>query len=202
MLTILVSLSLHSCTEFYHKKIQEKFPYQAGISAPCNYPIGAVNVSFGTCGAGSITNFDNGWGDEHGGFVSGDKYKDIPKKVNIKYTCAVDNLTYEGEIELPYSKLKELFTTYQVDDSNNYTTLIVGMAPGGWIRVWFHNTNSNTEDIVLIEVMKAKLQGKEDKDLNDAFKNKNRIIGKNIYSTGNDLEYPTKYGKTMKKNIL
>ncbi|WP_449399892.1 hypothetical protein [Chryseobacterium wanjuense] len=69
----LLSLTVSSCQK-------NKFQWQPGISAPKYYPIGDVKVNFGNAGHGSLTNFDNGWGNEYGGVVSGVNIKRYLKK--------------------------------------------------------------------------------------------------------------------------
>jgi hypothetical protein len=95
-LAISLSTTLISCY-----KEPNKFQWQHGISAPKFYPIGGVSVDFNVAGNGSLTNFDNGWGDQYGSVVSGDKYKEVPKEVHIKYYSTVDNLEYKGTVNLP-----------------------------------------------------------------------------------------------------
>jgi hypothetical protein len=46
-----------------------------------------------------------------------------------------------------------------LDKEENSGNLVVGMAPGGWIRVWFHTLDEKTNDLVNIEVAKAQLKG-------------------------------------------
>lgn len=80
---ISLSILLSSC----HKT---KFRWQPSISASQYYPV-AGSISIGTAGNGSNTSFDNGWGEEYREVVSGDKYKEIPKQVYIKYYSVVDS---------------------------------------------------------------------------------------------------------------
>ncbi len=132
-----------------------EYPWQPGISAPKFYLIGDAKVNFGNAGNGSINYFDNGWGDEYGAVVSGDKYKEVPKEVFIHYNSAAESYTYEGKVVLPQEKILSLFHKYNIDN-NNFAHIIVGMAPGGWIRVWFKTIN------VQIEVLKTQLKGHAD----------------------------------------
>ena len=141
-----------------------KYPWQPGISAPKYYPVGDVKIDFGNAGQGSLTNFDNGWGDEYGA-VSGDRNKEIPKEVYIYYISAIDNLEYNGKVILPQEKILNLFREYDVDD-DYWAHLVVGMAPGGWIRVWFTTID------VQVEVAKTKLKGVEDLTIGDGFRYK------------------------------
>lgn len=160
-LNLLVGLSLllFSCQK-------TKYPWQPGISAPKYYPVGDVKIDFGNAGNGSITSFDNGWGDQYGSVVSGDKNKDIPKELIIHYNSAAENYTYDGKVILPQEKILKLFREYNVND-DYWAHLIVGMAPGGWIRVWFTTID------VQIEVAKARLTGNYDNTSQERYKVKN-----------------------------
>lgn len=73
---------------------------------------GGVRVDFGNAGHGSLTNFDNGWGDQYGALSSGERYKEIPKEVFIHYSSCAENYTYQGTVHLPQDKLKALFQKY------------------------------------------------------------------------------------------
>ena len=156
---ILILSVLFSCQK-------TKYQWEPGISAPKYYPVGDVKVNFGNAGYGTLTNFENGWGKEYGGVVSGDKYKEIPKDVFIHYSSAAENYTYEGKVNLPQKKILDLFRKYKINDVN-FAHLVVGMAPGGWVRIWFTTVDKQ------IEVAKAKLKGHYDTTLGGGFKNKN-----------------------------
>ena len=142
-----------------------KYRWEPAISAPKYYPVGGVKVDFGSAGNSSLTNFDNGWGEQYGSVSSGNVYKEVPTEVNIEYYSAVDNLKYKGAVNLEQEKLKNLFQKYN-KGKNSSAHLLVGMAPGGWVRVWF------TYIDVQIEVAKAQLKGIEDITIGDGFKNK------------------------------
>lgn len=159
MLMIFLNTLLLSCKK-------TKYPWQPGISAPKYYPVAGVRIDFGSAGHGSLTSFDNGWGNEYGGVVSGAKYKEIPKEVHIHYNNGAENYTYEGKVLLPQEKILNLFRENKIDDKN-FAHLVVGMAPGGWIRVWFKTINKQ------IEVAKAQLKGHYDETADERYKVKN-----------------------------
>ncbi|MBP7173019.1 MAG: DUF2931 family protein [Cloacibacterium sp.] len=193
---VLISILLISCKETKgqeHKDTADRFEWSAGISAPKFYPIGGVSVNFGYAAAGSITCFDAGWGIDYGSFVTGERYKPIPEEVFVKYISAVDNLEYKETIKLPKEKILQIFKENQKDfykthEFNPYDTfnskIIVGMAPGGWIRVWVRGNN----DFQLKEVFKGKIPGYEDKTIDERF----RV--KNFENWGNTYLYWQKHG--------
>lgn len=167
-LTLMITLSLL----FLFSCQKTKFQWEPGISAPKYYPVGDVKIDFGNAGHGSLTNFDNGWGDTYGAVSSGDIYKEAPKEVLISYVSAIDNLVYKGKVLLPQEQIRSLFAKYKLDRKDNLGYLVVGMAPGGWIRVWFQTIDEKANDLVSIEVTKASLEGYEDNTIGEGFRNK------------------------------
>ncbi|SIQ95918.1 DUF2931 family protein [Chryseobacterium sp. RU33C] len=163
---LMISLSLlQSCNK-------NKYRWEAGISAPSYYPAADVRVGFDNAGNGSLTSFDPGWGQTYGAVV-GEKWKDAPKEVSIHYNSGAENYTYDGKISLPQEKIRDLFNEYNLDDEDNLGHLVVGMAPGGWIRVWFQALDKKTDDYVNIEVAKARLKGSYDDTADVRYKTKN-----------------------------
>lgn len=120
--------------------------------------------------------FDNGWGDKYGGVVSGEKYKDIPSKVDITYNTAAENYTYKGSIQLDREKILQIFRKH-CKKKSDMANLVIGMAPGGWIRVWFNMTTGNDYDnntrLIHIEVAKAQLKGSNDDTSDEHYKVRN-----------------------------
>jgi hypothetical protein len=169
LLLLLLFIFLASCNTIP----EDKFWWEAGISAPKYYPIGGVKVNLEYAGYSSLTNLDNGWGYSYGAIGSSEKYKKLPTTATIEYGSAVDNLVYKGTIALPYDKILALFKKYCVDKEKDKGELIVGMAPGGWIRVWFHSLNiKNTYEHNNIEIAKAQIKGEVDPTVNPEFINK------------------------------
>ena len=155
---------------------KNKFWWEAGISSPKYYLIGGAKVDLEYAGYGTLANIDNGWGDNYGAIGSIEKYKDLPRSAHIEYCSAVDNLIYEGTVALPYDKILTLFKKYCPNKEDDKAELVVGMAPGGWIRVWFETSigyvNDGTGKNIQIEIAKAQLKGKQDLTLNPEFINK------------------------------
>ncbi|WP_276702630.1 DUF2931 family protein [Chryseobacterium sp.] len=164
MLMIGINL-LQSCSN-------KKYRWEAGISAPKYYPVSDVRISFENAGNGSLTSLDPGWGQTYGAVV-GEKWKNIPKEVSIHYNSGAENYTYEGKVLLPQEKIRDLFNEYNLDDEDNSGHLVVGLAPGGWIRVWFQTIDRKANDLVNIEVIKAKLKGSYDNTADERYKVKN-----------------------------
>ncbi len=165
---ILITVLFNSCKT---SDFKDEFQWSIEMSAPKYYPVGGAKVDFGNAGNSSLTNFDNGWKRPYG-IVVGEKYKKLPKEVFISYASAVENLVYEGTVPLPYEKIKKLFEKHCKNRGKESGKFLVGMAPGGWIRVWvyFYMEDKITDEI---EIIKTKLQGKEDPTMGEDFLNKN-----------------------------
>jgi hypothetical protein len=161
---LLLNITFSACNNIP----DDKFQWEVGISAPKYYPVGLVQVDLEYAGNSSITNFDNGWGSSYGAVVTGEKYKKLPKTATIEYVSAFDNLVYQGTITLPYEKISALFKQYCPDKENDLAEILVGMAPGGWITIWFQSVNVLSEHHI-IEVTKAQLKVKQDLTLNPDF---------------------------------
>lgn len=151
---------------------KKQYRWEAGISAPIYYPIGDIRVSFDNAENGSTTNIDPGWGQTYRSVV-GEKWKSAPKEVLIHYASAAENYTYEGKVMLPQKIIRDLFNEYNLDDEDNLGYLVVGMAPGGWIRLWLQALDEKTNKYVNIEVAKAKLKGSYDNTADERYKVKN-----------------------------
>lgn len=193
---ILISILLISCkqTKGQEKKDStDRFEWSAAVSAPKFYPA-AGTVNFGYAVAGQSTPFDPGWGDQYGNFVTGDRYKPIPEEVFIDYASATDSLPYKGTLKLPKDKIlqifkenqKDFYKTHEFSPLNTFSSyIVVGMAPGGWIRVWVRGNN----DFQLKEVLKAQLPTYHDPKLNKAYGNRKDWDEKSIYWQKHGVPY-------------
>ena len=163
-----LTLVLHSCT---NNIFNDRYQWEAAMCAPKYYPVGGARVDFGNAGNSSLTNFDNGWGHPYGAVSSAERYKKLPKEVFVSYASAVENLVYEGTVPLPQEKIKQLFKKYCKSKKTESGKIMVGMAPGGWIRIWvyFHTDNGISDDI---ELLKHQLKGKEDPTIGEGFRYK------------------------------
>lgn len=171
---LLISLSfLHSCNK-------KKYRWEAGISAPKYYPV-AGNVNFGNAGNGANIAFDSGWGNTYGAVV-GEKWKDTPREVYIDYYSVVDGKRFKGKVSIPQEKIKDLFNEYNLDDGDNLGHLVVGMAPGGWIRVWVQALDQKANEYINIEVAKRHLKGYKDESVGVGLKTKDFKTWGNTYT--------------------
>ena len=82
---------------------------------------------------------------------------------------------------LPQEHIRSLFEKYKLDKKDNLGYLVVGMAPNGWIRVWFQTIDKKANDLVNIEVAKAQLRGYRDNSVGIGLKTKNFETWGNTY---------------------
>lgn len=134
-------------------KDQDKFSWNAGISAPKNY-IATPFVEYlylGKSVAGASTNVGTGqgWGVTSGGYTGGDAFKPVPDSVFVEWNCGFDLITYKGGFKLPRKKMLELFNKGAIDpysgSKEDYSVLIAGTAPGGNVTIWMQAGRVITE---------------------------------------------------------
>lgn len=147
---------------------EDKFEWNAGISAPKNYIAGEPFVEFfykGKSSGGTSSNvgINPGWGITSGGYVGAEKYKDVPDSIVVSWRCGIDMIKYRGGFKLPRNKMIEEFRKKSIDSSipkeSSYIIVIAGMAPGGNVAVWMQKSGKNVE----IARYKAKKIGKDDR---------------------------------------
>ena len=151
-------------------KDQDKFNWDAGISAPKNYTYGAPFVEYlyqgkGIGGASANIASAHGWGITSGGYTGGAKFKPVPDSVFVKWRCGFDLINYEGGFKLPRKKMLELFSKGIIAPvsgrKEDYAVLVTGMAPGGNVTIWMQASGINTE-IVKFKAKKISQDGRYD----------------------------------------
>ncbi|CAD0003066.1 hypothetical protein FLACHUCJ7_01270 [Flavobacterium chungangense] len=178
---------------------EEKFRWNAGISAPKFYP-SAPFVEFlyqGKSVAGASTGAGNGWGITSGGFTGGDVFKPVPDSVFVRWKCGVDHLLYKGGFRLPRKKMLLLFNKGTKDpytgQNEEYSTLVAGTAPGGNVTIWMKSGSIITEIIRF----KAKNKGvynegskEQQKIMDELYKSKEFINSEtNVYQYFHGIPY-------------
>lgn len=150
----MINSMLASCQPKENK--MEKFDWSHTISAPKGYPMrilrgtlkglnpGDYSASFGLWGVAN-----EGWGNPSGMVAMGPDLKAIPASLDITWLSLRENKFYKGKFELPREKIialfKEGFYDYSLRKKDNYTEIIVGMAPGGVLVVWLLGVQTETE---------------------------------------------------------
>ncbi len=164
----------------------DTFNWNAGLSAPKNYPSGAPSVQYfykkEKIAAASLgTGANQGWGETSGGFVGGEVLKPVPDSMAVKWVCSVDNLVYKSGFKLDRENILAFFKKGIVDSFGNqveYTEIVTGTAPGGNVCVWLKAGQSITQ----VGKFKVK-EGVEDPNIDADYKKKD------VKSWGNYLTY-------------
>jgi len=122
----------------------EKFEWRPTACAPHLYPAKIVKGDF-------IFEDDskiyipakwimyNGWGDAGSAHIVGDDFKAVPTQLQITWVSYIEKKSYTGTFKLPQRKIRELFEQGYTDQrglKGNFSTLNVGLAPGGIIILW------------------------------------------------------------------
>lgn len=131
---------------------KEKFDWEIGLSAP-KYYSSSPKISFSYQGkivhsASSNIGIQPGWGQTIGGYASGKDLDAVPDGLHVEWLCGTDRFYYEGDFELPRDKMMELFQNPVTDvygQTNPYSLIIVGTAPGGNVTVWMRAIHVLTE---------------------------------------------------------
>lgn len=132
-----------------------KFDYQAGASAPRQYPMRILGGSLGyhddsgslyVPGGGDI---DHGWGESYASHITGPTLKPLPKQLFVSFFSYTENQFYQGRFDLPYDKILKMFQEGYYSPGRDahitYDALIVGVAPGGAVAVWAEGISKTTE---------------------------------------------------------
>lgn len=141
---ILTTLSVF-ITPSQGKNIMNKYRWYPTESAPKLYPVEIVKGDLFFSDGSSIYIPDhkivnNGWGETHSTYISGEDIKPIPVKLDISWFSYVEDKFFSGEFQLPYETMLGLFEQGFISPLNGekatYNRIIVGTAPEGEISVW------------------------------------------------------------------
>lgn len=122
----------------------EKFEWLPAACAPKLYPAEIVKGDFIFEDGRSIYIpakwlMHNGWGDAGSMHIVGDDFKPVPVQLEITWLSYTERKFYNGKFDLPQRKIRQLFEQGYTDDrgiKENFSTLNVGVAPGGTVVLW------------------------------------------------------------------
>ena len=120
------------------------FKWYAVATAPHDYPMEIISGTFFYKGmnagvpipsGGTLT---TGWGNSASAYVGSDEIPPLPDRVHVKFYSYAENKVYEAEFVLPYETILAKFQQQLKDspDKRNYSSFLIGIAPGGAISVW------------------------------------------------------------------
>ncbi|MBB6370818.1 DUF2931 family protein [Chryseobacterium shigense] len=132
----------------------EKYEWLPTESSPLLYPMniyqGYLHLEDGSkvyipCSGVSHT----GWGYSGSRHVQGEDMKAVPVKLEVTWASFLENKFYKGSWDLPADKMKKLFKEGTVNPNTNkkegYTSVVVGLAPGGVAVVWMYGNDQQVE---------------------------------------------------------
>ncbi len=132
----------------------EKYQWLPTESSPLLYPMNIYqgylfledgNRVYIPCSGVSHT----GWGYSGSLHTQGDDLKAVPVKLEVTWASFLENKFYKGSWDLPVDKIKLLFKEGTVDwrtnEKESYSSVVVGLAPGGVAVVWLYGNNQQVE---------------------------------------------------------
>ncbi|WP_407401484.1 DUF2931 family protein [Chryseobacterium sp.] len=135
---------------------QDSFPYMVTATAPTEYPT-EVHIGYFAdknkkliCGVPKTGVSRDGW--QYDGTEGGQGGADVPYYFALTYVAYAEKKFYTVETELPHDKILALFRKGydRYDESGRtvhetYTTITVGMAPGGMVVLWLSGLHNRVE---------------------------------------------------------
>ena len=136
--------------EAMSKDINEatKFDWYAVATAPRDYPMEVISGTFYYKGedhgldipSGGTLNV--GWGESASAYEIGPKFKPLPDRLEVTFYSYAEKQVYKGSFGLPYEKILSLFRKRQLEFPDRpYTSILLGVAPGGVVAVWLEGGN-------------------------------------------------------------
>ena len=136
---------LSSCS-YAMIKPPTKFTWLAGDSAPLLYPMKIIQGDFFYHGQGGSRYIPNGgtirvgWGNYSSTHIGGNEKYPLPDRLKITFFSFAENQFYQGEFDLPYARMLELFQQSHKKDDFPFDRVVAGVAPGGAVAVWVSGT--------------------------------------------------------------
>jgi len=140
----------------------------------------------------------NGWGDAGSAHIVGDDFKAIPQQLQITWVSYTENKSYTGTFNLSQRKIRQLFEQGYTDQrgiKENFSTLNVGLAPGGTVILWIFGAGLALE-IEQFEATETQLTMQD--IYPDATISIDQHIEKGIQEIAKDVE---EYGTITSQNI-
>jgi hypothetical protein len=153
-------LAISSCQNRTNKPKQDtwvamrKYDWIPTECAPAEYP---VEIYSGGFFYGSNNNIDmpngsivkNGWGETGSIRIGGDDRKEAPDLLKLSWISFAENRSYSGSFKLNKHLIDSLFGKgFETDygtGHDTYSTIKVGMAPGGVVVIWLEGGRFQVE---------------------------------------------------------
>jgi len=161
-LTLLLAIFYFGCKSNAIKNQEnhmEKFEWRPKSCAPHLYPTEIVSGDFIFDDESSIYipakwAMYNGWGHPGSAHIVGEDFKPVPQQLQITWLSYMERKFYTGKFNLPERKIRQLFEQGYTDDrgmEETFSSLNVGLAPGGIVTLWIFGAGLSLE----IEQFKA-----------------------------------------------
>lgn len=126
------------------------FKWYAVATAPRGYPMEVLSGTFYCKGMDSGINIPSGgtlttgWGKSASAYVGSDEIPPLPDRVKVKFYSYIEKQAYEADFSLPYDTILAKFQQQMKEhpNENNYSSFLLGIAPGGAISVWLEGTRT------------------------------------------------------------
>lgn len=135
-------------------KKEKKYEWLPTECAPRIYPV-EIYKGYLVCTDGTkITipsggrTVKNGWGKTGSTYIVGEDFKPVPNQLEITWLSYAENKFYTGSFQLPKDSMTALFEEGFLDRREKqatYSSIVVGMAPGGLVSVWMLGAGSSVE---------------------------------------------------------
>ncbi|RYY77094.1 MAG: DUF2931 family protein [Gammaproteobacteria bacterium] len=121
-----------------------KFKWYAVATAPRGYPMEIISGTFFCKGMDAGINIPSGgtlttgWGKSASAYVGSDEIPPLPDRVRVEFYSYIEKQVYEAEFTLPYDTILAKFQQQMKEhpNENNYSSFLLGVAPGGAVSVW------------------------------------------------------------------
>lgn len=139
------------------------FKWYSVATAPRGYPMEVITGTFYYKGMDSGINIPSGgtlttgWGKSASAYVGSSEIPPLPDRVEVKFYSYVEKQVYEAEFDLPYDLILAKFQQQlrEAPDKRNYSSFLLGIAPGGAVSVWLKGPR--TTEIFFGQAKKAEM---------------------------------------------
>ncbi len=143
------------CGEAEKKRQITHFKWYAVATAPVDYPMEVTSGTFfykeqdigiPIPSGGTLR---QGWGESSSVYVGGDDIPALPDRVEVNFFSYAEKQSYHAEFVLPYDEILARFQQRQREAPNemNYTSFLLGIAPGGAMSVWVQGAEGRTIEV-------------------------------------------------------
>ena len=131
-----------------------KYDWKARESAPKSFPMRVVEGNFYDSEGGSLyvpdrRTIHQGWGYGVSSHVVGADKKILPNRLEITCFSYGEDKFYTGKFDLPYERILGLFKkgyySPKMGENITFDSLVVGVAPGGYLTVWATGIDKRVE---------------------------------------------------------